>query len=64
MTPSGLLTIITAVLFSGAVVAAAYLQTPWTPRRVERRVKAGLPVVVFIGYGLTLIAAVLAAIGQ
>ena len=64
MTPSTILTIFTAILASLVVASLAYLQLPYTPRRVERVLKASLSPMTLVAYLLVILAAFLGGIGQ
>lgn len=64
MNPSTILTIFCALLATFVVAALAYLQLPYTPRKVERQLKAWLSPMTLVAYLLVILAAFLGGIGQ
>ncbi len=64
MTPSNVCTLFAFALLTSVVFMLAYIQSPWTPRRVERQVKQWVSPTLLVGYMMVVIAAFLAAVGQ
>ena len=63
-TPSEIMLYVAAILATSVVMSLAYISLPYTPRRVERVLKAWLSPATLVAYLCTIIAATLAAIGQ
>ncbi len=64
MTPSDIMLYLGAILLTSVIFGLAYVQLPFTPRKIERTVKAWLSPATLVGYLCIIIAAFLASIGQ
>ncbi len=53
-----------AFLLTSVVIGLAYVQMPFTPRKIERSVKAWLSPATLVGYLCVILSAFLSSIGQ